>query len=154
MNKTCCRSKSELISDVLLWIPTVEYAGVRQPARIYLHQLCADTGCGLENQPGAMDDRDELRVRVGEICVLRRTWWWWRWWLFQCSLGFSILESILSSTWIAFVSFRFVLWHVNHCRLSNTKFIFILKQFYFKQFNLAIVHSLNVKNISTSGYSV
>ena len=45
-----------------------------------------------------------------------------------------------------------VWWYTNHCRLFNTKSI--LKQFYFKQFSLAWVHSLIVKNISISSYSV
>ena len=29
-----------------------------RPARTYIQQLCADTGCSLENLPGAMDDRE------------------------------------------------------------------------------------------------
>ena len=35
------------------------------------------------------------------------------------------------------------LWHINLCQLFNAKFIFIQKQFYFKQFSLAWVHSLS-----------
>ena len=45
-----------------------------------------------------------------------------------------------------------VLSHINLCRLFNTKSI--LYHFYFKQFSLAWVHSLIVKNISISSYSV
>ena len=40
----CLRRKDELISDVVLWTPTHERASVEEPARIYLHQLFADTG--------------------------------------------------------------------------------------------------------------
>ena len=31
---------------------------IRRPARTYLQQLCADTGCSLEYLSGAMNDRD------------------------------------------------------------------------------------------------
>ena len=30
-------------------------------ARNYIQQLCADTGCSLEDLPGAIDDRDGWR---------------------------------------------------------------------------------------------
>ena len=30
----------------------------RPPARTYLHQFCAVTGCNLEGLPGAMNDRE------------------------------------------------------------------------------------------------
>ena len=41
------------------------------------------------------------------------------------------------------------LWHINLCRLFNAKPIFYVNnQFYLKQFSLAWVHSLIVKNIS------
>ena len=39
------RSKEELISDILLWTPSHGWAGVGQPLRTYLQQLCTDTGC-------------------------------------------------------------------------------------------------------------
>ena len=52
------RSKDELIRDILLWTPRHGSASVGWPARVYLHQLCTDTGCNLEYLPGAMDDRD------------------------------------------------------------------------------------------------
>ena len=54
----CWRSKDKLISDILLWTPTHGYASVGQPIRTYLHQLCADTGCNLENLPGVINDRE------------------------------------------------------------------------------------------------
>ena len=33
----------------------------------YTQQLCADTGCSLEDPPRAMDNRDGLRERVRDI---------------------------------------------------------------------------------------
>ena len=38
-----------------------------RPARTYVQQLCADTGCSLEDLPGTMDDREGWRERVREI---------------------------------------------------------------------------------------
>ena len=45
-----------------------------------------------------------------------------------------------------------ILWHINLCRLFNTKSFYTNNQFYFKQFSLAWVHSLIVKSISISNY--
>ena len=39
--------------------PSHRQAKVGQPTRTYIQQLCADTGCSLEDPPRAMDDRDE-----------------------------------------------------------------------------------------------
>ena len=65
----CWRSKDKLISDVL-WTPTHGRASVSQPERTYLHQLCVDTGCSLEDLLGAMDDRNRWREREsqGNLC--------------------------------------------------------------------------------------
>ena len=73
----CWKSKDKLISNVLLWTSSHGCASVGQPARIYLQQLCTDTGCGLEDLPEARDDRDRLWERVREICVSSTTWWWY-----------------------------------------------------------------------------
>ena len=54
----CWRSRDELISDVLLWTPLHGQAKAERPARTYIHQLCADTGCSSEDLPEAMDDRE------------------------------------------------------------------------------------------------
>ena len=67
----CWRSKEELISNVLPWIPSHG-----RPALTYIQQLCANTGCSTEDLPGAMDDRDEWRERVREINASSVTWWW------------------------------------------------------------------------------
>ena len=32
--------------------------------KIYIHQLCADTGCSLEDLLGVIDDRDGWQERV------------------------------------------------------------------------------------------
>ena len=58
----CKRSKDELISDVLLWIPTYRSANFGQPVKGYLHQLFVDTGCNLDDLLGAMDDRDRWQM--------------------------------------------------------------------------------------------
>ena len=54
----CLRSGDKLKSNILLWTPTYEQAKAGQPVRTYIQQLCADTGCSLEDLPGAMDNRD------------------------------------------------------------------------------------------------
>ena len=46
-----------------------EQAKKGQPARTYIQQLCADTGCSFEDLPGAMDVRDVWRERVRKIRV-------------------------------------------------------------------------------------
>ena len=54
----CWRSWDELISDILVWTSSHGRAKAGRPARTYLQQLCADTGCRLEDLLGAMDERD------------------------------------------------------------------------------------------------
>ena len=41
----CWRSRDELISDVLPWIPSHGRAKAGRPARTYIQQLCTDTEC-------------------------------------------------------------------------------------------------------------
>ena len=72
----CWRSSDELISDVLLWTPSYGRAKAGRPARTYMQQLCEDTGCRPEDLPEAINDRDEWRERVGDICTSGTTWWW------------------------------------------------------------------------------
>ena len=74
------RSGDELISDVLLWTPSHGRAKAGQPAQTYIQQLCADTGCRLEDIPGTMDNKDGWRERVREIHAGGAIWWWWWWW--------------------------------------------------------------------------
>ena len=67
----CCRSRDELISDVPLWTPTYGRAKAGRPAQTCIQQLCKDTGCGPEDLPEAMKDREKWRERVRDIrtCV-------------------------------------------------------------------------------------
>ena len=51
-------------SDILLRTPSHGRAKAGRPARTYIQQLCADTGCSLEDLPEAVDDRDRWRERV------------------------------------------------------------------------------------------
>ena len=64
------RSGHELISDMLLWKTSHERAKAGRPGRIYIQQLCGDTGCSLEDLPGATDDWDGWQERVKEICAM------------------------------------------------------------------------------------
>ena len=73
----CWRSRDELISDVLLWIPTYGRAKAGWPARTYIQQLCKDTGYSPEDLPEAMNDREEWWERVKDICAGGTIWWWW-----------------------------------------------------------------------------
>ena len=66
----CCRSKDKLISDVLLWTPSHGRAKAGRPARTYIQQLCANTGCSPEDLPEAMDDREGRRERVRDIAQM------------------------------------------------------------------------------------
>ena len=76
----CWGSRDELISNVLLWTPTYGRAKAGRPARKYIQQLCEDTGCGPEDQPESLNDREKWRERVRDICASGTTWWWWWWW--------------------------------------------------------------------------
>ena len=73
----CWRSRDELIRDVLLWTPTHGRAKAGRPARTYIQQLWEDTGCCHEDQPRAMNDREEWRERVRDIRATSAIWWWW-----------------------------------------------------------------------------
>ena len=61
------RSKDKLISDVLLWTPPYCQAKAGRPARIYIQQLCEDTGCNSRDLPKAMNDWEKWRERVRDI---------------------------------------------------------------------------------------
>ena len=54
----CWRSGDELISDVLTWTLSHGRAKAGGQAQTYIQQLCADTGCSIEDLPGGMEDRD------------------------------------------------------------------------------------------------
>ena len=69
------RSKDEPISDILPWTSLHGRTKGGWTARTYIQQLCADTGCSLEDS-GAMDDWDEWREKVREIRASSTIWWW------------------------------------------------------------------------------
>ena len=73
----CWRTRVELISDVPQWTPSHGRAKAGRPARTYIQQLCADTGCSPEDLPKAMDDNKVWRERVWNIRADSATWWWW-----------------------------------------------------------------------------
>ena len=73
----CWRSKEELISNVLLWIPSHGRAKAGRPARTYIQQFCADSGYSPEDLPEAIDDREGWWERVRDIRADGSTWWWW-----------------------------------------------------------------------------
>ena len=68
--KTCSRSKNELITYVLRWTSTLGHTSVGWPAKTYIHQLCVDSRCRLEDLPRAMTDRDWWRDREAKKYVL------------------------------------------------------------------------------------
>ena len=69
------KSRDEIISDILLWIPSHRRVKAVRPARTYIQQLCADTGCSLGDLPEAMDDRKGWRERFKEIRAGGVTWY-------------------------------------------------------------------------------
>ena len=73
------RNGDQLIIDILLPTSSHGRAKAGRAARTYIQQLYTDTG--LEDFPGAVNDRDGWRERVREICAGGVTWWWWWWWV-------------------------------------------------------------------------
>ena len=72
----CWRCRDELISDVLLWTPSHGQAKTGRPAKTYIQQICADTGCNPEDLAEAMDDREGWRKSVRDIHADCVTWWY------------------------------------------------------------------------------
>ena len=69
----CWRSGDELIIDILLWTPLHGRAITGRPARTYIQQLYADTGCSPEDLPEAMETggRSVLAARHDDDQVYR-----------------------------------------------------------------------------------
>ena len=110
----CWRNRDELIRDVLLWTPTHGRAKTGRPARTYIKQLCEDTGCCPEDLPRAMNDREEWRERVRDICATSAIWWWW-WHSLSKTFLFQTIQAVICNNSV-------------NCKYSfNVK-----KQFYFK----------------------
>ena len=74
----CWKNRDELISYILVWTPSHGRAKAGRPARTYIQQLCADTGCRPEDLPEAMNDREGWWERLRDIRADSATWWWWR----------------------------------------------------------------------------
>ena len=91
----CWRSRDKLISDVLLWTPACGHAKAGRPARIYIQQLCEDTGCSHENLSEAMSDREKRREKVRVIRASGTIWWWWWWLPFRVTNSNSFLANSL-----------------------------------------------------------
>ena len=70
----CLRSRDELISNIILWTPSLGRKKAGRPARTYVEQLCADTGCSPENLLEAMDDMEGGWESVREILADGLTW--------------------------------------------------------------------------------
>ena len=115
LSALCWKSRDELISDVLLWIPTYGWAKAGRPARTYIQQLCEDTGCSPEDLPEVMNDREKWRERVRDICACGTTWWWW-WssicynpklasdWLKQSHLNWTNLQFVIRRSHVEFLT--------------------------------------------------
>ena len=71
----CWWSKDELISDVCWWTPSHGRTSVRRLARIYILQLCVESGCCLDDQSRVMDERDGWEEKVRELRSISMTWW-------------------------------------------------------------------------------
>ena len=66
------------VGDVLLRTPSHGRAKAGRSAGTYIQQLCADTGCSLEDLPEAMDDREGWQERIRDIRADGVTLWWIR----------------------------------------------------------------------------
>ena len=66
------RSKDKLISDVVLWTPANGYTRLGQPVKIYIHQICADTGCSQEDLQKLWMIRTDGKRKSGKSVVSTR----------------------------------------------------------------------------------
>ena len=87
------KTKNEFIRNVFLWTPRP--ISFSLSAKTYTHHLCADTGYGLKDSPGAMADRDRWWERMKGISAVVMPGW--RWWgnrrsilsSYHCKLGYT-----------------------------------------------------------------
>ena len=94
----CWRSRDELISDVPQWIPSHGQTKAGRPARTYTQQLCADTVYSIEDLLEAMDDREEWRERVRDICADGATWWYIYIYIYiYCKHAYTYLQDLLKT---------------------------------------------------------
>ena len=52
-----------------MWTPTYGRENAGRPARTYIQQQCEKTGCGPEDLPEVMNDREKWREKVSDICA-------------------------------------------------------------------------------------
>ena len=109
----CWRSKDKLISNVILWTHSHGWSKVGWPTRTYIQQLCADTGCSLENLLGVMDNRDGWQERVRKSHASNMTWWYifgiinmWQSYCYILYFTFSIIFTVLLVTVSWFLVFK------------------------------------------------
>ena len=76
------KSKDELVSDALLWIPSNERVKAGRPCRTYIQQTWADTDVALKICQKQWTIGRRLK-RVRDICAEGATWWWWWWYITQ-----------------------------------------------------------------------
>ena len=69
----CWRSKNEVVSDVLLWLPMHGRRSRGSPAKTVVDHLMEDTSSNYKQLPNAMMNREEWRVRVNQ-CRASSTW--------------------------------------------------------------------------------
>ena len=62
----CWRSKNEVVSDVLLWLPIHGRRYRGRSAKTFVDQLMEDTSCNYEELPNSMMNREEWRVHVNQ----------------------------------------------------------------------------------------
>ena len=85
----CWISKDELISDILRLTSSHGPAKAGRPAQTYIQLLCADTGCTLEDLPGAIDKR-ELRRSV----LAARHYYYHYYYICSCCNGYRRMKWI------------------------------------------------------------
>ena len=69
----CWRSKNEVVSDVLLWLPIHVHRSRGHPVKTFVDQLMEDTSCNYEELPNARRNGEEWRVRDNQ-CRASSTW--------------------------------------------------------------------------------
>ena len=132
----CRRSGDELTSDLLQWTPSHGRPKAERPARTYTQQLCADTRCSLEEQPGAMDNSEGWRERVRDIRADGVAWW---------SLIICVCVSLVLFSWNHVDLYAFVGWLVGwlvivfiayqpHTHTHGHKHIYVVHTISFRTF--------------------
>ena len=86
----------------ILWTPTLWHVSVGRLAKIYIHHLCVDTGCCLENLSRAIVNMDRRRKRFRGVHAVSKPWWWWGWWR-SSLLGLFSLQNCCMSVHIVFI---------------------------------------------------